>query len=254
MLFRKSFFGKNKLSDSSQVYPYGGVDLRGMDAIVVAPHPDDESIGCGGSIVRHLTAGSRVMVIFLTDGQKGDFEDRFGGEYLKIRRESTLRALDVLGVKDYEFWGYPDSELERFGNVVFDRLKETIGRFKPDILYAPSPFEPHPDHRTAALVGWRLWKKMKQRVAFYEALAPLFPNMINDITDVAETKSRAIGCYHTELVYSDYVSRTAGLNKYRTSTLSRESLFAEAFMLLDEDHQKKYQLPFALLKTALKCL
>lgn len=59
------------------IYPYSVSDLSRKDALVIAPHPDDESLGCGGSIAKHIKAKSRVKVIFLTDGDKGDFEGRF---------------------------------------------------------------------------------------------------------------------------------------------------------------------------------
>ena len=82
-----------------------------MDALIIAPHPDDESIGCGGSIIRHIKAGSRVKVIFLSDGQCGDFEGRYGEGYISARKASSFRALDVLGVRDNEFWGFLDGHL-----------------------------------------------------------------------------------------------------------------------------------------------
>ena len=251
---RCSFFKNKEPLESTLVYPYGGADLSGMNALVIAPHPDDESIGCGGSIIRHLRAGSHVRIIFLSDGQKGDFDGRFGEGYIEVRRTSSLNALAVLGVTDYEFWGYPDGELWRFRYEIFNKLKTDLKKLKAGVVYLPSPYEPHPDHRVGAWAGWRLWKKKKQRVAFYEVLAPLYPNIIIDITSSAAAKRKAVSCYETENSYNDYATKTEGLNRCRTFTLSPESAFAEAFMLVDADHVKKYKLPVDLLKTALKAI
>lgn len=71
------------------------------------PAPDDESIGCGGSIVKHIRKDSRVKVIFLTSGDKGDFKAVFGNEYQALRQKSAVEALNSLGVKD-KFMGIYD--------------------------------------------------------------------------------------------------------------------------------------------------
>lgn len=212
------------------IYPYSVSDFSRSDALFVAPHPDDESLGCGGSIAKHVKAGSRVKVIFLTDGDKGDFQSRFGGNYTKIRRESAEKAMDTLGVKDYEFWGYGDRELSLKEDEIERRLPAVIGSFSPSLIYAPSPYEAHPDHRASFNAVWRATRQMEITLALYEVLMALYPNTLVDITNEMEQKKKAMECYFTELSYNDYVGKIEGLNRFRTTTLPDTVKHAEGFI------------------------
>ncbi len=71
--------------NESEIYPYEASDLSDKDCLVIAPHPDDESIGCGGSIIRHIKRESYVHIVFLTSGDKGNFKETGGkiwGQYM----------------------------------------------------------------------------------------------------------------------------------------------------------------------------
>jgi len=219
----------------SDIYPYSVTDLSKKDALVLAPHPDDESFGCGGSIARHTAQGSRVKVIFLTDGDKGDFEGRFGKDYTRIRRESAEKAMLILGVDDYEFWGYKDRELHLKEEEVLERLLSTIRTFSPSLIYAPSPYEAHPDHKVTSKIAMKAFKKTGLTVLFYEVLMALFPGILVDITSEIEIKKKAAGSYHTEISYNDYVTIIAGINRFRSATLPGSVIYAEGFVLLDGD-------------------
>lgn len=234
--------------NESEIYPFKASDFSGRDCIVIAPHPDDESIGCGGSIIKHVRKGSRVKVIFLTSGDKGDFKGVFGVEYKDIRRKCALKALNDLGVDDYEFWDFADREVSTAFDRAYLRLKKLIEAFKPGLIYAPSPYEAHPDHKASALMGWRLFGEMKVPVAFYEVLMPLYPNVLVDISNEMAQKESAIRHYSTELYYNDYIYRVEGLNRFRTATLPPETKHAEAFVLLDSG-LKDDDMQYAILKS-----
>jgi LmbE family N-acetylglucosaminyl deacetylase len=213
------------------IYPYSVTDFSSKDALLIAPHPDDESLGCGGSIIKHIKAQSRVKVVFLTNGDKGDFLGRFGKEYVETRRDSALKAMGALGVGDYEFWGYGDRELNPVFRELSERFRHTIDNFNPAVIYAPSPYEAHPDHRTAFNLVWELKDKFEISCIFYEVLMAVYPNMLVDITDEMKRKIEAIECYHTEVYYNDYVEKITGLNRFRTATLPKDVKYAEAFVL-----------------------
>jgi LmbE family N-acetylglucosaminyl deacetylase len=217
----------------SELYPYRTSDFSDRDCLVIAPHPDDESIGCGGSIVRHRKKGSRVKIIFLTSGDKGDFQGVFGDDYLKTRRESARKAVSVLGVEEYEFWEFGDRELYREKDSAYERLRQEAGEFKPEVIYVPSPYEVNPDHRTASSLGWRLYEDTGACIAFYEILMSVHPNVLVDISEEFRKKEKAIRCYATELHYNDYVDKVKGLNRFRTATLSQDVQYAESFILVD---------------------
>ncbi len=219
--------------NESEIYPYEATDISDRDCLVIAPHPDDESIGCGGSIVKHTRKGSRVKVIFLTKGDKGDFKGIFGSEYQDLRRKSAVEALTFLGVRDYEFWEFKDRELLNEKDVVYKKIEGLLNRNTPSLIYVPSPYEAHPDHRVAASIGWQIHKKTGINVIFYEALMPLYPNMLVDISEEFKIKETAIQCYKTELYYNDYADKIKGLNRFRTATLPTTIKYAEAFVMLD---------------------
>jgi LmbE family N-acetylglucosaminyl deacetylase len=217
-----------------EIYPYAVRDFSAENALVIAPHPDDESIGCGGSIARHTKAGSRVKVIFLTDGSEGDFEGRFGPEYVAVRRECALKALHHLGVEEYEFWHGPDRQLQRMEGEFVRSLISAVRFSSSSLVYAPSPFELHPDHRSAFSFAWRLSCRIPVKLLLYEALVPLYPDTLVDISREWPEKRRAIESYWTELEYNDYLSKMEGLNRFRTMTLGAQVSHAEAFLLIDK--------------------
>jgi len=218
-----------------ELYPYSVTDLSSLDALIIAPHPDDESIGCGGSIIKHVNSGSHVRVIFITDGDKGDFEKRFTDDYPRIRRGCAEKAMEILGVKDYEFWGYKDREVEVSIKEITERLKQRIKDTSASLLYLPSPYEVHPDHRSIAMAGQRIFDETGITILFYEVIVSLYPNLLVDITLEMGKKREAILSYHTELYYNDYLSKIEGLNRFRTITLPKGIKFAEGFILLNQD-------------------
>jgi LmbE family N-acetylglucosaminyl deacetylase len=215
------------------IYPYAVTDISSKDAIIIAPHPDDESLGCGGSIIKHIRAKSRVKVVFLTNGGKGDFQGKFGKEYVEIRKSSARQAMGVLGVEDFEFWSYEDRDLSAAARKAEEKLHHTVRSFSPSILYAPSPLEAHPDHKSAFQIVWNLRKQFRISYAFYEVLMALYPNALVDITEEMEQKKKAIESYHTEIYYNDYVTKVLGLNRFRTSTLPKSVRYSEAFFLIE---------------------
>ena len=217
------------------IYPFSVTDISSKDALVLAPHPDDESLGCGGSIRKHIRAKSRVKVVFLTSGDKGDFQGKFGKEYVDIRRGSAQKAMDILGVEDYEFWEYGDRELSAATGKVEEKLHHIVRDFSPSVIYAPSPLEAHPDHKAAFQIAWRLRTQFQISYAFYEVLMALYPNTLVDITDEIELKKKAIESYFTEVYYNDYVTKVIGLNRFRTATLPKTVRYSEAFFLMENN-------------------
>jgi LmbE family N-acetylglucosaminyl deacetylase len=115
-----------------------------------------------------------------------------------------------------------------------ERLQQTINYFNPSVIYAPSPYEAHPDHRTAFRLAWEIKDKFEISCVFYEVLMAVYPNVLVDITDEMKSKIDAIECYHTEVYYNDYVEKITGLNRFRTATLPQDVKYAEAFVSVDK--------------------
>lgn len=220
----------------SEAIPYEAQDLRGERLLVLAPHPDDEVIGCGGVVARHLRDGRLVHVVIATDGAAA-------GDGAK-REEESRRGLSVIaGTRtppEPRFLRFADRSLDRDRQALRDRLAEVLRETKPDLILAPSPVEIHPDHLALsralceviqldpALFG----DLATARIAFYEVSQPIRPNALVDISDVAETKYAAISAHASQLAVRDYVGYARGLNVYRAMTLP-DAKFAEAYWTID---------------------
>jgi len=136
----------------------------GSRILILAPHPDDESLGTGGLIQQALDARARVRVIFATDGDNNPWPQRFLERRIFInadcrrrwgarRRVEAVEALEKLGLceEDAEFFGLPDQgmlplwhERDAATQNAFNRALKT---WPPDMLVLPSPRDQHPDHR-----------------------------------------------------------------------------------------------------------
>jgi LmbE family N-acetylglucosaminyl deacetylase len=125
------------------------------DVLVLAPHPDDETLGCGGAILAAREAGARVTIAFLTDG--ADSHSRFlpGAELAAIRREEAVAAAAVLGVEesDLRFLGYRDGRLADQEGRCREEIAELARVCRPWALFAPCPWDVSSDHLAASRIA-----------------------------------------------------------------------------------------------------
>jgi LmbE family N-acetylglucosaminyl deacetylase/glycosyltransferase involved in cell wall biosynthesis len=211
-----------------EAIPFEPQDLRGERLLVLAPHPDDEVIGCGGLIALHLRERRAVHVVVATDGaQAGD-----GAQ----REAESRNALSLLGDATIEFLRFPDRDLEN-ASELDARLAAILREWKPDLIAVPSPLEIHPDHIALSRAFCDLIARDPSlfadlavaRVAFYEVSAPLRPNALVDITSAADAKYAAIGAHTSQAAIRDYTSYARGLNSWRAMTLPTHVKFAEGY-------------------------
>jgi LmbE family N-acetylglucosaminyl deacetylase/glycosyltransferase involved in cell wall biosynthesis len=210
----------------SDLIPYSAVQqVPARSVLVLAPHPDDEVFGCGGAIVSHVSAGTPVRVVILTDGA--------GYGDTKTRQHESLAAAGVLGYGKPEFWLLPDRGMVCDDALIL-RLISAIEATGADLVYAPSPQEVHPDHLQTAQLAIAAVTKCGQavRLAFYEVGAPLRPNLLLDITKAKAAKAQAMQCFTSQLAQQDYASQVTALNTFRTYTLPKTVLAAEAYWLV----------------------
>ena len=192
---------------------------------MLAPHPDDEVFGCGGAIASHVRAGVPLHVVILTDGSR--FGEASG------RANESRAAAEVLGYGGPEFWSLADRGLH-YSEALVQRIVGHIERTGADLVYAPSPWEIHPDHRQTTWLAIEAVRRVKTpvRLAFYEVGSVLRPNFLLDITASLATKEAAMRCFGSQLVQQDYIRHIQALNQYRTYTLPREVLAAEAYWVV----------------------
>jgi len=218
----------------AEAIPFEAAPLRGERLLVLAPHPDDEVIGCGGLIALHMGDRRAVRVVVATDGTKATGADGDGHSYRDRREQECRRGLNLLGVTDIHFLRFPDRGLD---GSISPRLQEHLAAFRPDLVCVPSPVEIHPDHLALSRAFCELVQNDQSlfadlattRVAFYEVSQPLRPNALVDISSVAEAKYAAIAAHESQIVLKDYIAYSRGLNAYRAMTLPPEVKLAEAY-------------------------
>lgn len=210
--------------------PYGAATAGPERLLVLAPHPDDEVLGCGGLALLTLRAGGTVCPVILTDGGAGNFSAfESAAAYVAIRRKESTRAAEILGTSPPEFLDFADRSLPARQADLLERLREVARRFAPTIVCAPSPAEVHPDHRAAARAAFDLLGEFPVELYFYEVSAPLAPNLLFRIDDVLPTKEAAIAAFASQNRERPFAELLLGLNRYRSMTLPPPARFAEGF-------------------------
>lgn len=128
------------------------LEHRGRPWLVVAPHPDDETLGCGATIARARDMGITVHVAVVTDGRGHPPDFPHPESLVAIRRAETLRACGILGVPEscVEFLGFIDGGAESHVEAIRARLLSIIAAIDPDRIFVPSGIDNHADHRAVA--------------------------------------------------------------------------------------------------------
>lgn len=199
-----------------------------MNVLVLAPHPDDETIGCGGTLRLHIQRGDRVAVVFLTSGELG-LEHLPPHEARRIRETEAAAAAQILGLSALEFLRLPDWYLGENLPAARTALAPVLAREAPALIYAPHPAEWHPDHRAAfALLAGTL-PSTPPDIRCYEIWTPLAAHdEVEDITATMAAKLRAVRCYRSQLAAFRYDRATRGLAAYR-GALAAKTRYAEVF-------------------------
>lgn len=221
-----------------------------MKVLVIAPHADDETLGVGGTIRKHVEAGDQVVVAVMT-GPGEEPHPIFKKDVWETVRSEASRAMEVLGVEQLLFREIPavlvpDQPVWEINREAAQVLSEV----QPDILYVPFPFDLHLDHRAifyAFSVAWRPHGPIGQGVKeiyCYETVSethwnPAYletgftPNVYVDISSTVEKKIEAMECYASQLQEAPHARSLKALRDlagFRGAQVSVEA--AEAFVLI----------------------
>ena len=214
-------------------------DIR--KALVLAPHPDDEVFGCGGTLARLRQQGAEIHVHIFTDGggySQGDERQAI----CQTRREESDCALGILGIGAASHAGFADRGLSGHAGLA-QHLVELIEQQQPQLVFAPSLWEIHPDHLALARAAcaavtnprFGVGLGVAPTIMFYEIGSPQRSNCLIDVTPVWELKQQAMSSFPSQLAQQDYLRHISGLNQYRSYTLPAEVRYAEAFTRLSAE-------------------
>ena len=194
------------------------------NALVLSPHPDDESIGCGGALALLSQAGTQVDVAFLSSGAvSGDLKTA-------ARREDEARAAaKVLGLHELHFLRGQDGDLH-LQPWLSDSVQALLEKKTYSLLFCPWPLDGQSDHAAA----FRIFRNALRRanlvaeVWLYEVWAPLLANRVVNIDSVIEVKRQAIDSHASQVSNINYTEKFLALAAYR-SLICRPGNYAEAF-------------------------
>jgi LmbE family N-acetylglucosaminyl deacetylase len=187
-----------------------------MKILVVAAHPDDEILGCGGTVTRLAREGHDVYIAILAEGMSSRYEHREDADPLQIKHlhGRAQQAADKVGAKELVLCKLPDNRLDTVPLLdVVKIVEELVARFRPEVIYTHHPGDLNVDHgvvHRAVLTGTRPMAGhcVRDVYAFevpsstewaFQRLEPSFrPNVFVDITESLEAKIAALACYDTE--------------------------------------------------------
>ena len=189
-----------------------------MTVLVVAAHPDDELLGCAGTLARHAAAGDRVHILILAEGATARDPSRDAGgrqEELRALELAACKAAGFLGAEPPRFAGFPDNRMD--SRPVLDVTKAVeavVEEVKPSVVYTHHGGDLNRDHRIlheAVVTACRPLpgRSIRRLLAFEtlsstewasEAVGPAFrPRHFVDISATLAVKLRALACYAGEM-------------------------------------------------------
>lgn len=216
--------------------------------VVFAPHPDDETLGCGGTIMKRISEGCEVIIVVLTDGRYA-FLEAFGiesnptpKELKHIRRSEVVRATDILGVskENLLFLNYEDGTLADYEKEAEERIIEILKNAHPDEIYIPYEKDYNVDHRAANQLILNATKKTNLSTSKYQysithkydrigphidALFDLFKhNLIHvDISKFLPQKKAAIREFRSQITVISYEQKRPVITRIERYQKSKET-------------------------------
>jgi N-acetylglucosamine malate deacetylase 1 len=213
-----------------------GFGKEGLERVLVlAPHPDDEAIGCGGTIRALTSAGVRCDVLFMTVGEKSYMPQSptpiSFAKAARAKKGMAYEACNILGVSEVFYLGGSDGELhEQLWR--WEQLVEIVNRNVYQRIFCPWAHDTHSDHAATFRILEKAAPHFNQEASFwfYEVWSPLVANQVVGVDQTIDAKMRAIAVYEESCEDVDYVSHFLGLSRYR-SLLLKSSKYAEAFLV-----------------------
>lgn len=214
-------------------YPIQNLQLDNIKSVLcIAPHPDDEILGCGGLLALLAASPCRVHVLILSGGENASGMESM--DLAECRVQESLRAAQVLGLPEPAFLQLPDRGMH-YAEPLIKIFEDALERHQPQYLLLPSLSEPHPDHQAVALAGLAAAQRSRfpETVLFYEVGAPLHPNSMVDISGIAPLKWQALDAFTSQESIQPYKAHSQALAVLRSFGRGPECTDAEAFFQVD---------------------
>ena len=220
-----------------------------MRVLAIAPHPDDETLGCGATLLKHQSAGDSLCWLIATRAH----EPQWSVEVLARKESEIAEVTRAYGFEKVFRLGLPTTRLDVVPlDEIINGIRDAIGEAKPDLVYLNHAGDVHSDHRrlfeaaVSVLKPFYSAKHGVRRVLSYEILSStdaqpptaaqcFAPNVFTDVTSFLERKLEIMALYASEVQPHPLPraeSSIRALARYRGATIGTE--YAESFMLVRE--------------------
>jgi len=220
--------------------------------LIIAAHPDDETLGCGGLISKYRQRDIEFKVLFLGEGSTCRFSDPSDAEALvaiEVRTKSACLAMDFLGIQNFEFHDLPCGRFDQVPIIIINKIiEDSIRDFKPDTVITHSSNDANNDHKivfNATIMATRPGAQNHvSRLLSYEVLSSsewaflntFNPNYFEEISeeDLAR-KWQALNLYESEVRSYPFPRSSEGMRALAmTRGMQAGVAYAEAFHLVRE--------------------
>lgn len=221
----------------------------GNSILVFAPHPDDDVLGCAGSICKHLRSNVPVKIVYMTNGERG-VRNTAPDIAANIRKHEAIAALSHMGNVEVEFLGLKDGSVCE-DETTLRKLIRTIRETRPERIYLPHEHDRHPDHQStyhivlkaaeyASHVDWAQYEFpyewRTEELWCYEIWTPItYVDVAEDITEYIEQKVMAIREHKSQIEKRDFAEAIMSLNRYR-AVMQNVGKYCEVFKVIKASH------------------
>jgi LmbE family N-acetylglucosaminyl deacetylase len=206
----------------------------GKSMLVVAPHQDDEVIGCGGTLALQVLNGNAASAVILQDGaDEHDSVSMTREALVELRNQESRDAARMVGIDSPIFLGLRDLSLNADATAL--ALRQIIEERHVDAIFTPFVLDGHPDHRTCNFILARALSKSNRtiRILQYEVWSLCIPNVVVVIDSVADKKWEMLACFRFANKAFDYAHATKGLNMFHSRLLpAGQANYVECFFEL----------------------
>lgn len=186
--------------------------------LVIAPHPDDELLGCGGALLQQRAMGATVGAVYLTDGSASRAQGLAADAMARQRHREATQCAELLGLAQWWWLGLPEGHWPWAEAVA--QVQNCLNEFQPTCLYVPSPLDFHPEHRRCATLISAAIRSVvaSATLHLYPMQVPLLPHCVNCLVDVS--------AWHNTLLQARAAYQTQALS---LGSLMRQRRYAAAF-------------------------
>jgi len=218
------------------------------DVLVVAVHPDDETLGCGGTILKHKADGDRVHWLIATDIKKSEGYD---DQAIKARDSEIVKVEKLYGFSLVSRLGLSTTKIDEYSmSSLISKISSVIDKVKPNIIYLPFKGDVHSDHKHIFDAAYSCTKSFRypfiKKVYMMETLSEtefsvstqensFTPNVFMDISHYIDRKIEVMNIYKSEIGEHPFPRNERNIKAlatYRGATAGCE--YAESFMLIKE--------------------